>query len=283
MLSQIFPSIPAILSLTLLGLAFGLILSIAKLKLKVHKDPRIEAICDALPGANCGACGLPGCSGYASKIVLEGMDINKCPVGGASVIIAIASIMGVEASGGASEIARIHCQGGQEQTMNRYSYNGPKNCIAAHALAEGFKICEYGCLGLGTCAQVCPFDAISMSSNGLPVVDKDKCTACGLCVEACPRDIITLEDKETAVYVMCMNREKAPVMKLGCSVGCIGCKLCVKACRQVHEDNPDIDTAIDVIDFLAIIDYDKCIDCGKCAEACKKQNVISFVKEEVKV
>jgi NADPH-dependent glutamate synthase beta subunit-like oxidoreductase len=54
------------------------------------------------------------------------------------------------------------------------------------------KVCTIGCLGLGTCARVCPFDAISMGPEGLPVVDEKKCTGCGTCERVCPKHIITL-------------------------------------------------------------------------------------------
>ena len=36
----------------------------------------------------------------------------------------------------------------------------------------GPKSCNSGCLGFGTCAQVCPFDAIHVE-NGVAVVDKE--------------------------------------------------------------------------------------------------------------
>ena len=47
------------------GLFFVVILTIANARLKVEVDPMVEAILHILPGANCGGCGLAGCSAYA--------------------------------------------------------------------------------------------------------------------------------------------------------------------------------------------------------------------------
>ena len=279
MLDILLPSVAAVLSLTALGIIFGIILSFAKIKLHVERDPRIEQILDVLPNANCGACGLPGCSAYATKIVEEKYDINMCPVGGSEVAGKIAEIMGVEESGaGVAMIARVHCQGGVQDTVRKFLYEGPQSCTAAQGIMGGFKVCQYGCLGLGDCVSACPFDAIHMGEKGIPVVDVEKCVGCGKCVTACPRNIIRLVPKRFKVHVLCLNKEKAPIMKKGCSVGCIGCKLCEKACKEIQikpqtRKNPDLDPAdvipaITVNDFCASIDYNLCINCLKCVQVC---------------
>ncbi len=270
MLETLMPSLPSILSFATIGVVFGIVLSVSKLKLKVDKDPRIEKLTEALPGANCGACGMPGCSAYATKIVEQKFEINLCPVGGAEVADKMADIMGLEKKGGTavSLKARVHCRGGVDVTKKKFHYSGPRECAAAQTVMGGFKVCEYGCLGFGDCVRSCPFDAMYMDDNGLPVVLREKCTGCGKCVKACPRDIISLVDNRFDVYVLCRNREKAPVMKRGCAVGCIACGLCDKACREVFKDRPEIGTAIEVKNFLAEIDYDKCINCFKCVEVC---------------
>ncbi|NIS69976.1 MAG: 4Fe-4S dicluster domain-containing protein, partial [Proteobacteria bacterium] len=54
------------------------------------------------------------------------------------------------------------------------------------------KGCTYGCLGLGTCERVCPFGAIRMDGNGLPVISEELCTGCGICVESCPKEVLLL-------------------------------------------------------------------------------------------
>ncbi len=280
MLDMVFPSVSSILSITALGAAFGVILSYAKIKLHVERDPRLGYIAEALPGANCGACGFPGCSGYAMKILEGSAPINLCMVGGADAVEKISRIMDIKAEALRPKIARVHCQGGRDVANNRFEYNGPRSCAAAQQIREGFKTCAYGCLGLEDCMIACPFGAIHMSDTGLPVISRELCTGCGNCVTACPRDIISLVDSGFDVHVICRNTEKAPVMKKGCSVGCIACNRCVKACKEVFAENPEVETAITMSNFLADIDYTLCINCGKCAEVCP-QKVIEFTKVPV--
>ena len=74
MFNMLFPSVSSITVITLLSLVCGILLSLAKVLLKVEKDPRIEKIVESLPGANCGACGFPGCVGYATHIIEKVQD-----------------------------------------------------------------------------------------------------------------------------------------------------------------------------------------------------------------
>lgn len=269
-------TIAAIAGLSALGIAFGLILSIAKKKLHVEKDPKIEAINEILPGANCGACGFPGCAGYAEEVVVNGVEVTLCPVGGADVAAKIGEIMGKETGSVEKRIARIHCQGGIDNTKNKFVYEGPQSCAGAQQIRGGYRVCSYGCLGLGDCEVVCPFGAITMGKDRLPIVDPEKCTGCGKCVEACPRMIISLTAASQEVYVKCRNQEKGAQMKQGCAVGCIGCKLCInKACKNVFADDPDVESAISVDNFLAKVDGNLCTNCGQCADVCP-QKVITF-------
>ncbi|MDR3237961.1 MAG: RnfABCDGE type electron transport complex subunit B [Spirochaetia bacterium] len=260
MLDSFFPSIPAVLTLAGIGVFFGLLLSAAKIKLHVEKDERIGQIVEALPGANCGACGFPGCAGYAAKIVGENREISLCPVGGSEAMKKIAAIMGIEPSESLVPLkARVHCHGGADVTFERFSYSGPKSCYAAVSVMNGPKVCTFGCLGFGDCAAACLFGAIRVGANGIPVVDEQKCTGCNNCVSACPRSIISLIPEGRDVWVMCKNKEKTSVMRKGCPAGCTGCKLCEKNCPE---------GAVTVADFCASIDYEKCTACMKCVEAC---------------
>ena len=89
--------------------------------------------------------------------------------------------------------------------------------------------CEYGCLGFGDCVEACAFDAMEMI-DGLPKIELSKCVGCGKCVKACPRGIIELMPADSAnlVIVACSSKEKGPVVRKICPVGCIGCKICEK-------------------------------------------------------
>ena len=77
------------------GVLMGLFLAFASKKFEVEVDPKVEAILAILPGANCGACGFPGCAGYATGVALEGAKMTLCAPGGPKVIEKIGEIMGV--------------------------------------------------------------------------------------------------------------------------------------------------------------------------------------------
>jgi len=88
-------------------------------------------------------------------------------------------------------------------------------------------LCEYGCLGYGSCAVVCPVGAIEIKDN-LAVVHPELCIGCRACVNACPRGIIKMVPESRSVHVLCSSKAKGPIAKKACKVACIGCRLCVK-------------------------------------------------------
>lgn len=244
----------------IMGGVFGALLAIASIVFRVHQDERIGLIRAALPGANCGGCGYPGCDGYASGVVNDGAAVNKCSVGGASVAQKIAEIMGVEAGASVPVRAFLKCKGTKECSPRQLTYDGIKDCASAATIPGGSpNACPFGCIGLGTCVSVCQFGALSMGDDGLPKVNLDKCVGCGACVAACPKGIFTLVPATADVIVKCNSHWKGPAVKSVCSAGCIGCTLCAKIC-PVH--------AIEIVNDLAVIDQSKCIKCGKCAEKC---------------
>ena len=175
-----------------LGVVIGIVLAAASKIFYVYVDPKILAVEDALPGANCGGCGLPGCSANAEAIVAGKAAPNSCVAAGPEVAIAIAGILGVSVEAKEPDIARPGCTYGVQDADLKYIYDGLNDCRAAAMLNGGMKVCSIGCLGLGTCAAACPFDAIVMGANGLPVVDEEKCTGCGTCERVCPKNIINL-------------------------------------------------------------------------------------------
>ena len=220
--------ISSILGIGSLGLLFGAGLAYASKKFAVEVDPKIEQVLEELPGANCGGCGYPGCSGYAEAVVLSGADITLCAPGGDEVVEKIAGILGVEAVSAEPMVAVVQCQGDNEKAPKRFEYDGLLDCNAAELIMGGGKGCVYGCLGLGSCVNACPFDAMEMRDNGLPYVFEDKCTACGMCVAACPRGIMKIIPVSQKIFLGCVSLDKAKAVKQVCEVGCTGCTLCSK-------------------------------------------------------
>jgi len=247
------------------GIFIGLFLGIAGMKFKVEVDEKEEAVLAALPGNNCGGCGFAGCSGLAAAIAKGEAPVNACPVGGDKVGDAIATIMGVENEGGNKMVAFVHCQGDCEKANTDYEYVGVEDCrMLSFVPSGGPKSCDHGCLGFGTCASVCPFDAIHVV-NGIAKVDKEKCKACGKCIAVCPKKLIDLIPYSAKEVVACKNTDKGPVVMKACQVGCIGCGICAKNCPS---------EAVTVDNFLASIDQEKCTGCGVCREKCPKKAIV---------
>ncbi len=182
-----------------LGLVVGIGLAIASKIFYVWVDPRVEAINEALPGANCGGCGYPGCSANAEAIVAGKASPSSCVAGGPEIAVEISGIMGVSLEAKEPDIALPGCTYGINDTDLKYSYEGINDCRAAALLSGGSKLCPVGCLGLGTCVSACPFGALKMGEDNLPVVDPDLCTGCGTCERVCPKHIITLSSNSRRI------------------------------------------------------------------------------------
>ena len=247
-----------VLVLGVIGFIFAILLSIASNVFAVEVDPKVEAIRSALPGANCGACGFPGCDGLSAAIAEGRAPVSACSVGGQPVAEVIAEIMGSDADGVEKQVAVVLCQGDCEKAKEKFIYDGIQDCRAANSVQGGSKACSYGCLGCGTCKEVCGFGAIEII-DGIAVIDKEKCTSCGKCIEVCPKRIIELVPYKQEYIVKCKSMDNGKDVRAKCSIGCIGCQICVKNCPK---------EAITFDNNLAKIDYGKCINCSICAEKC---------------
>ena len=260
----------SVLSLAGMWAVFGVILGVASKKLAVEVDPRVEALLEVLPGANCGACGV------------------VCPVecihsaehkGEVFMIEKIAAILGSEVSDYEErKVAQLLCQGGLNHAKMLYRYKGIPDCHAVLKKFKGPKGCNSGCVMQGSCSKVCPFGAIQMGADGLPVVDYYLCTGCNKCVVECPQQILKLVGVSHLVNVRCLNPDKGKDAKAVCSVACIKCRICEKNCPEdaVHVVPAGSGT-------VAVIDYDKCTNCGICAAKCPTKSIdkIQPLSEEV--
>ncbi|QSX07280.1 RnfABCDGE type electron transport complex subunit B [Sedimentibacter sp. zth1] len=255
-----------------LGLVFGIVLGIAGKIFEVKVDPKVAKIRELLPGANCGACGFPGCDGMSKAMASGEMPATGCPVSNADAVKKISEVLGVEAVSGEKMVAKVLCKGCEGKAVKKFDYDGIKDCKAAMIVQGGDKLCAQGCLGYGSCVKVCDFDAIKVV-NGVAVVDKEKCTSCGKCIEECPKHIIELVPYKQEVIVECKNTDFGKAVKEECKVGCIGCKMCERSCPF---------GAIKVENNIAKIDYTKCKQCLVCVAKCPTGAISGQLDKRVK-
>lgn len=259
------PILLGIIIVASIGIIAGIILAIASIIMAVPVDEKVQALNEALPGANCGACGYSGCAGYAQALASGEAELGLCSPGGEACATACGTILGKTASV-ERKTAIINCMGSYDVTSDKMNYDGIQSCSAAALLAGGISSCSFGCMGMGDCERACPYGAISIC-NGVAKVNSNLCKACSLCVKACPKGIISIVPVKKQAVVRCVNCDKgAGVMKV-CKVGCIGCMKCVKVCES---------GAVKVTNFNATIDPVKCTGCGNCVDACPRK-VITMI------
>jgi len=249
-----------------IGFVLAVILAVASRVFEVSVDERVQKVEEVLPGANCGACGYPGCSGFAQAVVNGEAPINGCIPGGEKVATQIAEILGQKVEKVEKKVARLKCYGGSK-ARDVAQYYGVQDCRAAMLVFSAGKECPYGCLGLGTCVQVCPFGAIEMGEDKLPRIDIEKCTGCGVCVRECPKGVLELVPLSKPVFVGCSSKDIGKVVRDYCEAGCVACRICEKVCPV---------GAIKVENNVAVINYELCISCGLCVEKCPRKIIKSL-------
>lgn len=218
----------AFIVITLVGLLTGLAVALVVKYFGVPADPLQESLMQSLPGANCGGCGFPGCAGYAQALASGKAKPGACPVMAPAALQAICALLGVEQPGREPKVAVVFCSGGDDVAARRAFYNGVNNCRDAMLVAAGAKACSFGCLGLGACANACPFGAIEITGHHLAQVHQEICVGCGKCVQACPKGLIRIVPKAAPIHVFCSSPEKGAVKRNVCKGACIGCRKCQK-------------------------------------------------------
>ena len=234
---------------------------------------KIEEISACLPGANCGACGFPGCFAYAQALTKDKniFFTNTCAtvLQEPKMLKDLEKVLGIEVdSSKINKKAVIHCHGNSDVIGD---YTGIKSCKVATKLVGGDKRCPYGCLGYGDCVAVCPKNAISIDKEmNVAVIDPDKCIGCGLCVKECPRGIIKLVPAKANIVYQCSYESLKNIPgRERCDMGCLHCKKCFKACENgaiIWDEEKSVPN----------FDFSKCTMCGKCIEACPRNRLIEL-------
>lgn len=251
------------------ALVLGVLILLISKFCQVKEDPRIKEIEGCLAGANCGACGYPGCSGFAKALVDGTAKLDACGQTPTDKRIEISNILGVAVEGGTEPtIAVVACCGGNK-CQDKFAYQGYGDCISQNLLAGGRKACEVGCMGSGSCVNACPYSAIECR-EGYAHVDPDLCRSCGICIQTCPKSLIKRVPVSAKVYVACSSQCRGKDVMSKCQAGCISCGKCERSCPS---------GAIHLVNNVPIIDYSKCTSCGKCLEGCPRK-CIKYVHPE---
>ena len=254
-----------------IGAFFGFVLAFANKKFAMEVNPLINEVEEILPKGQCGACGFAGCAKYAEAVV-EDPEVapNLCVPGKAAVAAKVAELTGKKAEETEPRYAHLKCRGTETAALAAYHYQGVPDCAAAKLIQGGPKSCKFGCIGFGNCVRVCPFDALSMGDDGLPVVDKAKCTGCGKCAQTCPQQIISLTPFSAPVEVSCSSHDKGAAARKACKNACLGCGLCMRNCSH---------GAIKIENNLAVVNPGICKTCEEptCLAKCPTKAIESMI------
>lgn len=229
-----------------LGLTFAGVLAVAYRFLRVEEDPVFTEVSALLPGTNCGACGFPGCAGFATALLAQAAQPAGCTVADAGTRSQVAAVLGVDVGQAIERVARLRCAGSEGLVPRVAEYRGDATCRGAMVAGGGGRACAWGCLGLADCDRACTFNAIMMGPGGLPVVDEELCTACGDCVDACPLDLFVVERLDRQLFVQCASLLRGDEARDRCQVACDACGRCAA----------DAPAAIRMVGTLPVIDWE---------------------------
>jgi len=165
----------ALITFGILAAVIGLVLGYAAIRFHVESDPVVDQIDALLPQTQCGQCTYAGCRPYAEAMAAGEADINQCPPGGESTILALADLLGVD-----------------PKPLN------PEH--GEHSEKTVVMIDEQVCIGCTLCIQACPVDAILGAAKQMHTVITSECTGCDLCIPPCPVECIhVVPVKTTAI------------------------------------------------------------------------------------
>ena len=156
----------AVITITVIALVAGLLLSYASSRLPADRDSLVEKVNKLLPQTQGPQCGYPGCRPYALAVVEDDEAINLCSPGGEETIRRLADLLARDP---------VALAAGAQQSN-------------ALALVD-----EALCIGCTYCREVCPVDAIVGTHQFMHTVIASECTGCELCVPRCPVDCISME------------------------------------------------------------------------------------------
>ena len=155
----------AVITVALIALVAGLVLSFASRKLPSDPASLVENVNELLPQTQCAQCGYPGCRPYADAIA-DGAPINLCPPGGDDTVRRLAELLGRDV------LPLAEAPPDQRQVA---------------------VIDEAICIGCMHCRNACPVDAIVGAQHMMHTVIERECTGCELCIAPCPVDCIDLK------------------------------------------------------------------------------------------